>query len=129
MRLLICGDRHWTDVVLIAKWIDDLKPNVVIEGGARGADTIAANLARDRHITVSSYPADWDTYGPAAGPIRNADMLELGNPDRVLAFHDNIDSSKGTHDMVKRALEAGKRVTIISHSGIHDRHYKGLLGG
>jgi len=34
-------------------------------------------------------------------------MLDQGRPDIVLAFHTNINQSKGTKDMVERAKKAG----------------------
>lgn len=129
MRLLICGDRAWTDAALIGKWLDDLKPAVVIEGECRGADIVARSAAEARNITVEPYPAPWRQHGKAAGPIRNAQMLREGKPDRVLAFHDDIDNSSGTADMVAQAIKAGKLVTIISHHGIRNiLHRKGFCG-
>ena len=34
-------------------------------------------------------------------------MLDEGKPDTVVYFHDNIERSKGTKDMVSRAKKAG----------------------
>jgi hypothetical protein len=62
------------------------------------------------------YPAQWHKYGRAAGPIRNQQMLAEGKPDLVLAFHDDIDGSRGTKDMVNRARRAGVKVEVISHA-------------
>jgi len=31
-------------------------------------------------IEVARFPADWDTHGRAAGPIRNQQMLDEANP-------------------------------------------------
>lgn len=38
----------------------------------------------------------------------------LGQPDLVLAFHDNLSESKGTRDMVQRAKRAGVPVYLVS---------------
>lgn len=43
------------------------------------------NLVHHEH-----YPADWDTYGKSAGMRRNRQMLEGGQPDLVVAFHDAL---------------------------------------
>ena len=115
MRLLICGDRNWTDEDLIRRKIIEFAPTVVIEGEARGADSIAAKVARELGIAVEGYPAKWELYGRGAGPIRNLEMLAKGKPDRVLAFHDNITESKGTKHMVALARKVGKPVTVVGH--------------
>jgi hypothetical protein len=64
------------------------------------------------NIKVLAFPAQWDTYGRAAGPIRNRQMLNEGRPDEVIAFHEHIDESKGTANMVKIAKAAGIPTTI-----------------
>lgn len=109
MRVLICGDRNWTDIETIADCIRVLPlHSTVIHGAARGADSIAGALAGTAPtLDVESYPAKWDRYGRAAGPIRNQQMLDEGKPDLVLYFHDNLAQSKGTADMVRRAQKAG----------------------
>lgn len=111
MRLLICGDRNWENFSLIYKHLalekalhDEL---VVIEGGAKGADTLARKAATVLGIPVLEYKAQWDRYGRAAGPVRNQEMLDVGKPDLVWAFHNDLERSKGTKDMVTRAENAG----------------------
>jgi hypothetical protein len=89
----------------------------IIEGNARGADTMAGVYATTWGLGLEVYPANWKKYNKAAGPIRNQQMLDEGKPDLVLAFHDNIDKSKGTKDMVARAEKAGIEVRIITHGG------------
>jgi len=60
------------------------------------------------------FPARWDLYGRAAGPLRNSQMLKEGKPNLVIAFHDNLDSSKGTKDMVNKSLKDNIEVILIS---------------
>jgi len=115
MRVLICGDRYWTDYPLICKWISSLPISVIIEGEAKGADRLARIAATVLHISVEQYPADWKTQGKNAGPIRNYQMLELGKPDLVLAFHDHMEKSKGTKHMVSIAIQANIPTIIITH--------------
>ena len=78
----------------------------LVHGAARGADQMAERLAL-MHFgwDVDPYPADWDQYGKGAGAIRNQAMLDSG-VDRVLAFHKDLKRSKGTLDMIERALRA-----------------------
>jgi len=110
MRILVCGGRDFTDTAYARRVLDHLRKrtgfDVLIEGDARGADRIAGYWARKNRITNLKYPADWTTYGRAAGSIRNEQMLREGKPDLVLAFPGN----RGTNDMVQKALAAGVEV-------------------
>ena len=114
IRLLVCGSRDWTDRDAIRKEILALSPSVVIEGGARGADRIAKEIAIELKIDVMEYPAEWNKYGKGAGPIRNQQMLDEAHPSLVLAFP--LPDSKGTWDMIRRAQDAGIEVRIIENS-------------
>jgi hypothetical protein len=119
MRLLVCGDRHWSDFKLVVEVLDGFANQylwdvVVIHGAAAGADTMAGDWADVRDVPVEVYPAQWDRYGKAAGPIRNQEMLATGI-DLVLAFHDDIRNSKGTKHMVNIARDAGIPVKLVYH--------------
>ena len=113
VRLLICGDRNWFEGAAIRDLLLQYKPEVVIEDKAKGADTLARIHAEMLNIPVLKFPADWQKYGRAAGPIRNSQMLKEGNPDVVVGFHNRIDDSKGTRDMLTRAKKAGKATFIF----------------
>jgi hypothetical protein len=106
MRILFCGD-------IIRAAFDRLNPTVVIEGEARGADQLCRKEAVLRGIEVLRFPAQWERYGRGAGPIRNQQMLDEGQPDMVVAFHPDLARSKGTADMVKRAEAAGIPCEVI----------------
>jgi aspartokinase-like uncharacterized kinase len=108
MRALVCGGRNFDDRDAVFSALDELKPSFVIEGGARGADTIAwlwakRNLPSECRMSIE---ARWDKHGRAAGAFRNQQMLDEGKPDIVVAFP----GGKGTADMVRRAERAGVRV-------------------
>ncbi len=112
MRVLICGSRNWKEEDVLQEYrietyIKTLPSNtVVIHGAAPGADMVADRVARERGHTVIEFEAKWDLYGDSAGPIRNQRMLDVGKPDRVAAFHEDIVNSKGTKDMIDRARKA-----------------------
>ena len=112
MRLLVCGDRNWTNYGAIYREIQARNPEVVIEGEARGADTMARIAAVVLGIPVLPFPAEWELHGKAAGPIRNQKMLDEGKPTEVIAFHTNIDASKGTKNMVSLAAKNNVPVYI-----------------
>jgi len=114
MKVLVCGDRSWKDWNKIRSKLQELKPEVIIAGGARGADTTAALIAsKELGIPAYIYPAQWNTYGRAAGPIRNREMLDQC-PDLVLAFHSDLSKSKGTADCVREARKRGIKVQIVT---------------
>jgi hypothetical protein len=88
---------------------------VLIHGNGKGADTLADDWAFMRdNVLHWAFPADWDTHGRKAGPIRNQRMLDDGKPDLVLAFVDKpLEKSRGTADMVRRAHKADVPVYVV----------------
>ena len=115
MRVLVCGDRHWGDLFFIKLTLISLKPSVVIEGEARGADTLGRLAAEQLGIQVEKFPAEWLRYGKSAGVIRNQRMIDEGKPDLVVGFHDRIEESKGTKDMLQRSEKRGIKTLLLSH--------------
>lgn len=118
LRLLVCGSRDWTDPAVIDREIERIRPGVVIEGEAPGADLMAKAAAVSFNIPVVSFPADWDGLGKSAGPRRNLQMLKEGRPDIVLAFHDDINRPHcGTKHMIEIARDAGIPCRLINSRG------------
>jgi hypothetical protein len=124
MRLLVCGSRTWTDRARLHHLVDAVVASqgdatvVLIEGGARGADRLAGELAAERGWTHHTYAADWPRYGRSAGPRRNARMLRQGRPDLVLAFvTTRLADSRGTADLVRRARAVGIEVRVFEAGG------------
>ena len=115
MRVLVCGSRDWQDAAAIKRELDRLQPALIVSGGAPGADTLAAEYARAAHIELLEIPAKWKRFGRAAGPLRNAEMLRAGQPELVLAFHEDLPASRGTKDMVARAERAGIPVKLFKN--------------
>ena len=113
MRLLVCGGRDWDDFEGLSEelvWLQGSHNiDVIIHGGARGADALAGEWAKLLHIPVEVYRADWDKHGKAAGAIRNRQMLTEGKPDMVLAFP----GGRGTANMIEQAREAGITVKEV----------------
>lgn len=114
-RLLVCGDRHWSDDLAVFDVLTTLQPMVVIEGHARGADQAAHQWTLGEDVVCRCHPADWERHGKAAGPIRNRAMLEE-EPTFVLAFHNAIETSRGTGDMLRAAHDAGIPYAVLTES-------------
>lgn len=81
----------------------------IISGMAQGADTAAVDWAVINYTKVHEFPADWKTHGKKAGPIRNQQMIDEGNPDVVIAFPGGV----GTTDMIRKAKKHGIKVIEI----------------
>jgi hypothetical protein len=85
-----------------------------MQGGAKGVDLVAKEWARKTPgLERYECKADWDTYGNAAGPMRNARMVSW-NPDLVIAFPGP--NSVGTWDMVQQARGAGIETIVFQIS-------------
>jgi hypothetical protein len=117
MRVIVCGDRNYTDREYLFDTLDSFGDRIteVIEGGAFGADTWAYQWAEARGVPHTRIPAQWGEYGEYAGPLRNRRMLDL-KPDMVLAFHKDIAKSKGTKHMLTIANRAGVPTQLFSGS-------------
>ena len=86
-------------------------PPVIVHGGARGADTFAAESARGYGIPQAEYPY-LSKFGKAGGHRRNTQMLVETKPLLVIAFR-SPGVSPGTDDMVKQAQKAGVIVWLV----------------
>ena len=115
LRVLCCGDRDWADWAVILERLSLLpRETIVIEGECRGADKMCKAVAKELGFKVIPFRAKWTTYGRAAGPIRNQLMLDEGKPDLVIAFHTNIEMSKGTAGMIALAKKAGVPTELVT---------------
>lgn len=131
MRIIVCGSRKYgyvdeemTPEEMLAgiqdKWflrnvLSGMKDQytVIIQGEATGADALAKEWARINKIHCEGYRADWNAFKRAAGPIRNKLMIDEGHPDMVLAFTNDLTTSKGTANMVRLAKKAGLPTFVL----------------
>jgi 3-keto-L-gulonate-6-phosphate decarboxylase len=109
MKIIVTGGRDYQDLNKLTKVLDDLKPTMVIQGGASGADSLAKIYALNHSIESKTYMADWKTHGRAAGPIRNRKMLEENSDATVVAFP----GGAGTRNCVMTAKELGMKIIIV----------------
>lgn len=84
MRLLVCGGRDYQgDVTCLEALLPDIE--ILIHGGANGADMRAATWATSHGVHTALVSALWKSYGKAAGFKRNTAMLLL-QPTYCVAF-------------------------------------------
>ena len=100
---------------------------IIIEGECIGADKQSRIFAEKRGIQVLRFPADWEKYGKGEGVIRNTQMLIEGKPDIVVAFHNDIENSKGTKNMIIQSLKIGLSVYLnpITIEKVEENRYFG----
>ncbi len=113
LRLLVCGGRNFANRTVLNAVLDSLLATYTIEvliaGGARGADRLAVAWARSSGIRPEEYPVtpeEWAELGKRAGRLRNTKMLDEGKPNAVIAFP----GGPGTANMIQQAESRGIRV-------------------
>lgn len=81
----------------------------IVSGGAKGVDKMAENYAKERNYAILVFKADWDTFGNAAGYMRNVGIVNAS--DEVAAFWDM--KSPGTKHTIDITKKAGKPSYVI----------------
>lgn len=103
---LVCGGREFNEVLRAWAFLDkvnrDRDIGCIVQGGARGADTIGKTWAHSRRLPVIEVAAHWETMGRAAGTIRNQWMIDWCQPALVIAFP----GGPGTANMLRCAANA-----------------------
>lgn len=124
MKVLVCGSRDYVDGIGLWNYLSQTAKHLaekgtpiteIIQGGARGADTLACQWAHLAGVNEREFRAEWGKYGKAAGPIRNKQMLDEGKPDLVIAFPINgdLNATRGTKNMVEQARAAGIATIVV----------------
>jgi len=111
-RIIVCGGRYYNGRATLNLVLDGIGPSEIAEGGATGADTMAAAWAWRNGRPRRTYKANWELYGRSAGPRRNAEMLADFKPDAVVAFP----GGKGTQNMIDQARRRGVPVIEVGDS-------------
>jgi len=117
MKLAIIGSRGFDDYALMDRaifshWDPEWGgswPELIISGGADGADNLAEAFAQRFKIRTQIFLPDWATHGKLAGFVRNKLIIEAC--DEVLAFWDG--KSKGTANSLSIAKRLKKPTIII----------------
>lgn len=106
MKVLVCGGRDFSDRPFLFAVLDRVHAKrtttTIVEGGARGADSLARTWAESRGVSVTTVAADWERYRNRAGPVRNCKMMREEKPDFVVAFA----GERGTSHMVTISKQA-----------------------
>jgi len=112
MKIAIVGSRGFDDYDMMNEVLfSSVSPNedIIISGGAKGADSLAEQFAKENDIECKVIEADWDTFGKSAGMLRNSQIVE--ESDHIIAFWDG--KSKGTLDTINKAKKKGIEPLVI----------------
>ena len=118
MRLAVVGTRTFERVDLVDahldRWRSQHSPLIIVSGGARGADRLAAAYAKRHCLELLQFRADWAQHGRRAGAIRNRQIVD--NADALVAFWD--EQSPGTKITLEMAIGKGIPSTVVTPDGI-----------
>ena len=117
VALAVVGSRAFTNYRLLCDTLDALRltqpVRLIVSGGARGADQLAEQYARENELPLKVLRPQWrDANGKldrGAGLKRNADIVAAA--DTVVAFWDGI--STGTRDSIRKSEASGKDLRIV----------------
>lgn len=120
-KVIIAGTRAFEDYDLLCRKCDETLQAkalshtiVIVSGTARGADRLGERYASERGFAVERHPADWTTYGKAAGFRRNAEMATVA--DALICFWDG--QSRGTWNIIDLARRKGLETIVIEYNRI-----------
>lgn len=116
MKVIVAGGRDFDDAERLSDVMCELgflfdTDIEIVSGDAPGADKLGAQWAEDLSIPVRVFPAYWDMYGPAGGPLRNKEMAFYA--DVLVAFWDG--ESRGTAHMIQEAERRGLKVHVYRY--------------
>lgn len=119
--ILVTGSRDWDDFnkmeLCLKKYYG--KKVLLIHGNCRGADKISEIVGRKLKFDILSKSAEWKKYGKQAGILRNIEMIKellvykkSGVQTIVLAFHSDIENSKGTKHCVNECKKYNLEILL-----------------
>lgn len=123
-KVIVTGSRIYLNWHHVWEVLDDINPDLVIQGGANGVDTAAEDWAKRQQRDYHTFSARWRTsvgYIKSAGHVRNGRMLDAYHGVPVIAFP--AGEAKGTRDCIQQALDRGHHVRVYDEEGNLTREY------
>ena len=118
-RIVIAGCRNYNNYEEAKKYIDicikEIKNKytlIFVSGSCSGADMLGERYAKEHNYQIERYPAQWKKYGKKAGPLRNKQMIDIG--DFIICFWDG--ESRGTKTTIDfaKSLQKPLRIKMIT---------------
>jgi len=116
MKTIIAGSREITDLSIIERAVKESQFEItsVTSGGCRGVDRVGEQWASKNKIPVEVITANWDTFGKAAGYIRNEEMAQRSEAlIAIWKIDKDGNGSKGTRNMISIAKRHGLKVYVL----------------
>ena len=113
MKVAVIGSRTFNNYELLKATLEKYNISNVVSGGAKGADKLSEEYAKEFNIPTTIFLPNWEKFGKSAGFKRNHDIIQ--NADMVIAFWDGI--SKGTKSSIDIAKKLNKEVVIVPFLG------------
>lgn len=110
MKTIIAGSRTIVDYELVKQAIQQSQFEIteVISGNAPGPDRLGIRWATENKIPYKIFHANWNSFGRAAGILRNKQMGDYS--DALIAIWDG--TSRGTKHMIEYATQNGLNVFV-----------------
>jgi hypothetical protein len=91
----------------------------IVSGHCSGADQLGEKYAIDNNISYTVFPAEWNKYGKAAGPIRNTEMIKYATMSKIPVVIGFISPrTKGTNDTISKATKLGFKIYTVNYDVI-----------
>ena len=119
IKVIIAGGRDFNNYIylksrcdfFLERFIDNQEEIIIVSGGAKGADRLGEQYARERGFEIKHFPADWNGLGKGAGHIRNGEMANYS--DCLISFWDG--KSLGTEGMISKARKKELLIRIVKY--------------
>jgi len=129
MKILITGSRTATDyptlklaietaaafaALNLANYVETMKPELILHGGAKGADQLAQRYADAHNLPTEVLRPDYKKYYHKVAPLhRNTELV--AKADIVIAYYaTNRKRKGGTWDTAQKAIIVGKPLLEIT---------------
>lgn len=119
MKVIIAGSRTFDNFFLMEIKLKNIlaihllkRDFEIIQGGAKGADSLAKEFAIKYKIKCHQYDANWERDGRIAGFIRNERMAK--NATHCICFWDGY--SLGTKNMIELAYKYELQLRVVNYS-------------
>lgn len=120
MKILVVGSRNFNNYEMLKNAIDTAVNTYgdveIVSGGAKGADSLAEQYAKEKGYSLKVFPADWNKYGKSAGYRRNAEMhkyISEFDDKLCIAFWDG--QSKGTQHSFELAKQYKNPIIVVKY--------------
>lgn len=117
-NLLIAGGRDFSNYDLLARrcaaYIAEncgVQEPTILSGCASGADSLGEQFAMEYQLQCRFFPAQWEKFGRAAGPMRNRQMAQVA--DGAVVFWDG--RSRGTRSMIGYLRQMGVPFEVVQY--------------